>query len=94
MTIDRPAGPLTETLWPHEWTSDGAGVVNIPTLEAGKHLLRTPDSTKPIEVNVPPLPAKRDRGDVQAGNECAEMSIGLEPLPEIVRIEKAVLKGE
>ena len=39
LTIDRASGPLAESLWPQEWTSDGLGVVNIPTLEAGKHVL-------------------------------------------------------
>ena len=73
ITIDRPAGPLTETFWAHEWTSDGAGVVNIPTLEAGKHMLRSAESPSPqpspvrrgrmeaaksIEIEVPALPAK------------------------------------
>lgn len=58
LTIDRPSGPLAKTLWPHEWTSDGAGVVNIPTLEAGKHVLHSPDSPKPVEVDVPALPVK------------------------------------
>jgi hypothetical protein len=58
VTIERPSGPLTEVLWPHEWTSDGAGVVSIPTLEAGRHQLHAEHSSKPIEVDVPQLPAK------------------------------------
>ena len=58
LTIDRTTGPLEETLWPREWTSDGVGVVTIPTLEAGKHVLRAINATSPLTVTVPALPAK------------------------------------
>jgi hypothetical protein len=51
-------GPLS-SLWPKQWTSDGAGVVYIPTLEAGRHVIRGPGVAKPVTVNVPPLPGKR-----------------------------------
>jgi hypothetical protein len=36
----RPPGPLTEALWPIIFRSDGAGVVNLPPLEAGEHSFR------------------------------------------------------
>ena len=58
ISIDRPSGPLADTLWPQAWTSDGLGIVNIPTLEAGRQVLHSPDSANPITVDVPPLPVK------------------------------------
>jgi hypothetical protein len=38
--IARPEGPLAALLWPAEFTSDGAGVLHIPPLEAGTHKFR------------------------------------------------------
>jgi protocatechuate 3,4-dioxygenase beta subunit len=57
VTLDRPAGPLASALWPQHWISDGAGLVAIPTLEAGQHLLRAAGAEQPVTVDVPPLPA-------------------------------------
>jgi hypothetical protein len=56
--VDRPAGPLTELDWPAAFTSDGAGEVWIPALEAGKHRVRLNDNTGSANFTVPPLPAK------------------------------------
>jgi hypothetical protein len=41
VTVDRPPGPLADALWPRAFMTDGAGVALIPTLEAGKHTIRT-----------------------------------------------------
>jgi hypothetical protein len=88
LTIDRPAGPLAESLWPHEWISDGLGVVNIPTLEEGKHVLRAVNADA-VTVTVPPLPAK---GAVEVkitmngpapGTKTAPLYKPRESLPEI-----------
>jgi hypothetical protein len=57
IAVDQPAGPLAEALWPGVWTADGAGIVFIPTLEAGLHTLRGPNSARPTQVHVPALPA-------------------------------------
>jgi hypothetical protein len=57
VTVDRPAGPLTEMDWPAEFTSDGAGDVWIPALEAGKHTVRLKDNAATADFTVPPLPA-------------------------------------
>jgi hypothetical protein len=59
VTVDRPAGPLTSLLWPAEWTTDGAGEVHIPALEAGRHFLRVKGTAATAEVIVPPLPAAK-----------------------------------
>ena len=57
LNLDRPNGPLADRLWPHEWISDGAGLVYIPTLEACQHVLHSVAVEAPITVDVPPLPA-------------------------------------
>ena len=59
ITIDRPPGPLADTLWPKSWTSDGAGVVYIPTLETGPNVLHVPNSPHSVSVVVPALPTTR-----------------------------------
>jgi protocatechuate 3,4-dioxygenase beta subunit len=56
ITIDR-TGPLS-VLWPSQWTSDSAGAIYIPTLEAGRHNIRVPGSSTPLTVDIPKLPAK------------------------------------
>jgi hypothetical protein len=43
-TLERPAGPLTDRCWPTTFTSDHAGVLGIPPLEAGEHLITFPGS--------------------------------------------------
>jgi len=55
ITIDR-SGPLS-SLWPRQWSSDGAGIVYIPTLEAGRHTIHTSASRMAVTINIPPLPA-------------------------------------
>jgi len=55
ITIDR-TGPLAG-LWPRQWTSDGAGMIYIPTLEAGPHVIHASGSSRPVTVVVPPLQA-------------------------------------
>jgi hypothetical protein len=57
IAVARPDGPLAEALWPRVWTADGAGIVFIPTLEAGPHTLRSLNSARPTPVQVPALPA-------------------------------------
>ncbi|MEX2139259.1 MAG: carboxypeptidase-like regulatory domain-containing protein [Pirellulales bacterium] len=50
--LQRPTGPLTNVLWPVTFTSDGAGILNLPPLEAGRHTLHVPslqDSAKRSE---------------------------------------------
>ena len=37
--VQRPAGPLSEQLWNLEFVADAAGVMHIPPLEAGEHVL-------------------------------------------------------
>jgi hypothetical protein len=54
--VDRPAGPLRELDWPAEFTSDGAGDVWIPALEAGKHTVRLKDHSASANFVVPVLP--------------------------------------
>lgn len=54
--IDR-TGPLA-TLWPSQWTSDVAGWIYVPTLEAGPHRIRVQGVSQPVSVQIPPLPAK------------------------------------
>jgi hypothetical protein len=56
LTLDR-IGPLAG-LWPQTWLADGAGRIYIPTLEVGKHRLRTAGNAKDVELKVPPLPGK------------------------------------
>lgn len=44
-------------LWPHAWTSDGAGTVYIPTLEAGRHVIQV-EGAGTSRIQVPPLPGR------------------------------------
>jgi hypothetical protein len=57
LILDQPSGPLTASLWPKQWISDGAGMIVIPTLEAGRHGLHTAGAAGAVAVDVPPLPA-------------------------------------
>jgi hypothetical protein len=50
------SGPLAG-LWPKVLRSDGTGSIFIPTLEAGRHFLRVDQVSKPVEFDVPALPA-------------------------------------
>ena len=54
LTVDRPAGPLAELDWPSDFTTDGAGVVYLPALEAGSHRVHISNTT--IDVTPPTLP--------------------------------------
>ncbi len=56
--VTRPEGPLTDLLWPAEFTADGAGVVHIPPLEAGSHKVRAPGAAEDQTLDAPAL---RDR---------------------------------
>ena len=56
ITVER-TGPLAY-LWPHEWFSDGAGSIYIPTLEAGRHTIRVSGESRPREFRVRALPAR------------------------------------
>jgi hypothetical protein len=53
LVANRPAGPLHDRLWPSHFLADGSGVVRIPALEAGKHLIRIGSRENVVEV--PPL---------------------------------------
>jgi hypothetical protein len=55
VTLGR-SGPLSH-LWPEELRSDGAGLIYIPTMESGLHLLHVDGVVKPVKFDVPPLPA-------------------------------------
>lgn len=50
LTVDRPEGPLRDRLWNVALTPDGAGVVRIPALEAGRHTIRVGDVQAEVEV--------------------------------------------
>jgi hypothetical protein len=54
-TIARPEGPLAEALWPPHFESDGAGVINIPPLEAGTHRVKIDGAQKEYSLVIPPL---------------------------------------
>lgn len=56
ITLDRPPGPLAERLWPKQWIVEGAGLVTIPTLEAGRQVLHGMASLASVMVDVPALP--------------------------------------
>jgi hypothetical protein len=49
LIIDRPAGPLTDRLWPKALT-DVSGVIRIPALEAGRHVIRVGSVEKTVDV--------------------------------------------
>ncbi len=52
--IVRPAGPLTEEIWPTLMTSDGAGLLRVDGLEAGHHLMTiTGQPSESIGFDVP-----------------------------------------
>jgi hypothetical protein len=53
LIVNRPDGPLRDRLWPKVFAPDGAGVVRIPALEAGQHVVRVGNVEK--EVTVLPL---------------------------------------
>ena len=50
------SGPLSH-LWPEELRSDGAGLIYIPTMESGVHILCVDGVVRPVKIEVPPLPA-------------------------------------
>lgn len=54
VTLDRPPGPLADALWPPGWTTDGAGRVDVPVLEAGRYLIRVAGA-EPVAVELPTL---------------------------------------
>ncbi len=53
-TVARPEGTLADMLWPHEFVSDGAGLLHVPPLEAGTHRIKV-TGAKGRTVVVPPL---------------------------------------
>jgi hypothetical protein len=57
LTLDRPAGPLADALWPKVWRADGAGEVYVPALEEGRHMLRIGGIQK--EIIALPLPVTK-----------------------------------
>lgn len=54
-TVVRPDGPLAELLWSMHFESDGAGVINIPPLEAGTHRVKIHGAQAEYSLVVPPL---------------------------------------
>jgi hypothetical protein len=60
-TVVRPAGPLADKLWPARFTADGASIVHLPPLEAGRHTVRITGSDKDVDIVVPPLSDGRAR---------------------------------
>lgn len=54
-TLDR-SGPLAG-LWPREFMTDGAGSIDVPTLESGRHKIHVDGVKKTVEFDVPLLPA-------------------------------------
>src|SRR5262249_2239674 len=55
LRLVRPSGPLTDELWPMELSSDGAGIVQIPPLETGKHEITIPGTDIKAKLIVPSL---------------------------------------
>jgi protocatechuate 3,4-dioxygenase beta subunit len=55
VTVVRPSGPLASLLWSHAFTTDGAGVAQIPPLEAGQHIIRITGIPGESHLVVPPL---------------------------------------
>jgi hypothetical protein len=55
MFVVRPPGPFTDRLWPAKFISDGAGVVNVPPLEAGRHSYYFGNGKNKQTVEVKPL---------------------------------------
>jgi hypothetical protein len=53
--VSRPAGPLTESLWPFVIETDGAGVARIPALEVGVHEVTAGELPREQEVDIPLL---------------------------------------
>ncbi len=67
VTVVRPAGPLASRLWSHPFTTDGAGVAQIPPLEAGQHIVRIEGIQGESRLFVPPLSdQKAPQGIVRA----------------------------
>lgn len=57
VSLDRPAGPLTDLLWPSTVRADGIGDLRLDGLEAGHHFVQ-PDTSGPrILFDVPPVGA-------------------------------------
>jgi hypothetical protein len=54
-TVVRPKGPLTDLLWPAEFTADGAGVIQIPPLEVGSHTVRVKGAAEEQTLVIPSL---------------------------------------
>jgi len=64
-TLDR-TGPLSH-FWPEKLRSDGAGLIYIPTMESGSHILHVDGVAKPVKIRVPPVPAAPVTVRVQSG---------------------------
>lgn len=55
VAVVRPPGPLTDRLWPMEFTSDGAGAIALPPLEVGTHKLRVKGMSAEETLQIPAL---------------------------------------
>jgi hypothetical protein len=55
LSVVRPAGPLTDRLWPARLAADGAGLIRLPPLETGTHKLRIEGVAKEQSLVVPSL---------------------------------------
>ncbi len=59
--LDRPAGPLCDRLWPTTFVSDGAGLINLPPLETGRHVVHVQGATKAEELVIDSVKATGHR---------------------------------
>jgi hypothetical protein len=55
ITVARPPGPLTRSLWPTKFVTDGAGEARIPALEVGRHEVHVADTEVRGTVDVAPV---------------------------------------
>lgn len=57
VSLDRPAGPLTDLLWPAVIRADGIGDLRLEGLEAGRHFVQPVTGGPRVEFDVPPVGA-------------------------------------
>lgn len=64
-TLTLPAGPLAEKFIPSDYRSDGAGLMHLPPLEAGPHLLKFEGQSLDLRFEVAPLGEGNRSGDAE-----------------------------
>lgn len=57
VSLDRPAGPLTDLLWPAVIRADGIGDLRLAGLEAGRHFVQPVTGGPRVTFDVPPVAA-------------------------------------